>query len=167
MKDSAYQDLLDTSLRRPLTAEEAAAVRGHLQAHPEARDAWEEDQLLTEGLRRLPEVSVSSNFTSRVVHAVERAAARDRRRRRSARWRAVFTFGRAWQAAFALLALGVGVTVVYQHRLDVRSEVARNVAAVSTFATLPSLELLQDFDSINTLPPPPLRDADELLAALK
>jgi anti-sigma factor RsiW len=167
MNDSVYQDLVDAALHRPLTTEEAARLQAYLSEHPEAGPLWEEDQQLSQALVRLADIPLSANFTSRLVHAVQRFEKRQRQRQRAAWWRRVFSFGRIQQAALATIAAGVGLGILQHYRLQARAELAQSVAAISTLATLPSLDALRDFDSINALLPPPMADADELLAALQ
>ena len=52
-----------------------AGRRAHLAAHPEAQADWEAEAGLNDALGRLPDVAVSSNFTARVLQAVEREIA--------------------------------------------------------------------------------------------
>src|SRR3954465_6935027 len=72
--------LREISWRRKLTPAEEGELRAWLAAHPEARAAWAAERELNEFLAGMPEAPVSSNFTARVLHAVEREAAAEARR---------------------------------------------------------------------------------------
>ena len=163
MKDP--RQLRETSWRRPLTASEESELRAWLAAHPEAREDHELDAALTESLRRLPDVLVSSNFTARVLKAVELEAAPSRRDSRS-RWK---TAWHSWVPRIAFGAAGVltivaGFTVFRHHERVQARQMAQSVSAVSQVASLPSPEVLQDFDVIRNLNPSPA--PDETLLAL-
>ena len=74
MNESDYQQLLETSWRRPLTPVEEACLQAHLAEHPETQAAWESDAGLNQLLGALPDAPLSSNFTARVLRAAEREA---------------------------------------------------------------------------------------------
>src|SRR5438046_18689 len=74
MNDAAFNQLLDTALRRKLTAEEAAQVQACLARDPLAKAVWEEEMALTQLLERLPDAPLASNFTARGRLAVGRDA---------------------------------------------------------------------------------------------
>ena len=161
-----YNQLRELSWRRKFTATEAAELQAWLAAHPEALADWEAEAGLNEGLGRLADAPVASNFTARVLQAVERDAAAELGRQ-----------GRKWQvwrrwrwlpkAAFAAVVLSAGL-VSYQQvaKAARRVEYARSVAVVSEVASLPGPDVLKDFDAIRVLNPTPPAD-EELLAALK
>ena len=67
-----FDSLREKSWRRKLTAGEEASLREWLAEHPEAKRDWEKDLQLTEALEKLPDVPVPSNFTARVLEAIER-----------------------------------------------------------------------------------------------
>ena len=109
--DPIYNRLRELSWRRELTAAEEAELRAWLAAHPEAQADWEAEAGLNEALRQLPDAPVPSNFTARVLQAVEREAAL-RERRRGARWRVWHGRGAGCPGlrfAAALARAGVGV----------------------------------------------------------
>ena len=58
MQDAEYQNLTETSWRRPLTAAERTRLRELLAAHPDWREPWNEDAALNGLLRRLPGAAV-------------------------------------------------------------------------------------------------------------
>ena len=77
MKNDAFLSLLrESSWRRKLTEAEQAELRAYLAAHPDARADWEMESALNAALTRLPDAPVPSNFTARVLQAVEREAVR-------------------------------------------------------------------------------------------
>ena len=117
---------------------------------------------LTRALARLPDAPVSSNFTARLMQAVDLEESR-----RSRRWR----FGWNWHALLPRLAvtasvvLFAGLTVRHYELVARRNTLARSVAMVTGSQTLPSMEALQNFDAIQRMSQP---GADqELLALMK
>ncbi|MFM2295209.1 MAG: hypothetical protein RLZZ350_1622 [Verrucomicrobiota bacterium] len=117
------------------------------------------DKQLDRVLRALPDRPVASNFTARVLQSVA-LEARPAPARRS--W---FT---AWLPRFAPVALAlVAALCTYAARTNARSaELARSVAAVTQVASLPSPEVLKDFDAVRCLNTQPAADR-ELLALLQ
>ena len=162
--DQPHQRLRETAWRRKLTDAEQAELRTWLATHPEARDDWENEAALNELLARLPEAPVASNFTARVLQAVEREAAAGARKREG-RW------PRVWRVfvprfATALVFVGAGLFVYHRHVQAERLELIRSVAAVADVRALPSPQLLQDFEAIRRLRPVPPAD-QELLALMQ
>jgi anti-sigma factor RsiW len=163
--DPIYNRLRELSWRRPLTGPEQAELRAWLSAHPEAQTEWEAEAELNAGLSRLPDAPVPGNFTARVLQAVEREAAVELRRP-GGKW--LVWLWRRWllRVAFATVVVGVGF-VSYQHvEAANRKKLAESVAVVSAVSSLPSPDILQDFDVIQTLIPTPPPD-EELLSALR
>lgn len=164
-QDLLYHRLRELSWRRKLTDAEEAELRTWLAAHPEAQPDWEVEAGLNEALEGLPDAPVASNFTARVLQAVELEAAREARRP-GWTWR-VWEWPVGWlpKAALAALLLGAGF-FSYEHTRPRtpphRAEYIQRLAEVS--ADNPAI--LEDFDTIRALnrPAPPDR---ELLALLK
>jgi len=113
---------------------------------------------LTEGLSRLPDTPVPSNFTTLVLQAVEREKIPSQ---------PVF-----WQWSWRLLVprLAVGVAVIgiagltYQrYEFHQRAELAKKVALAAEAQPLPGVEALKNFDVIQRMSQP---RADEKLLAL-
>src|SRR2546427_12592788 len=105
--DPLYNSLRERSWRRKLSLAEETELRAWLEAHPESQGDWEAELGLTQGLGRLPDAPVPSNFTARVLEAVERETAAGESRARGSKWRA--WLGRVrWlpRAGFAVIALG-------------------------------------------------------------
>jgi hypothetical protein len=164
MNDPRHHKLRETGWRRKLTSAEEAELRAWLAVHPEARTDWETDLRLNRALGRLPDVPVPSNFTARVLAAVERDDAVARRERPSGTswaWRSLLP-----RLAFAAVVLGLGLFAYRESRAAKRLELAQSVAAVADVRSLPGPEILQDFEAIRHLNPAPAPDA-ELLALLK
>ena len=161
--DPLFEHLREQAWRRKLSPDEEAQLSEWLAAHPAAREDWEAEAGLNEALGRLPDVPVPSNFTARVVQAVEldRAAAERATRRhvwsghRWLRWAAVYS---------VILAAG---WITYQsHVQRVQTErLVRSIAAASRVAPWPNPEILANFDVICALDrtPPPDEDLLKLL----
>jgi hypothetical protein len=155
MKSEPIQNLLrELVWRRKLTDTE----RAELRASPEAQMDLEVESHLTEGLARLPDAVVPSNFTARVLQAVERKQARPRAT--SWQW--------GWRVLVPRLAVGVAVIgiagLTYQrHEFNQRARLAQNVALMAEAQPLPSVEALKNFNAIQRMSQP---HADEELLAL-
>src|SRR5262249_40432154 len=105
MNEPRYHQLLEAAWRRRLTATEEAELRAWLAAHPELRADWETETALNEHLVQLPDAPVSTNFTARVLQAVERESAGVQRP--ASRWPWIL-HSLLPKAAFAALFLLVG-----------------------------------------------------------
>ena len=71
MNDVRHEELMRLSWKRKLTPEEESRLEAWLAANPKARTEWNEDRALGRALHSLPDVPISSNFTARVLQAVE------------------------------------------------------------------------------------------------
>lgn len=149
--------------RKPSVAEEAE-LRSKLADDPESRRDFEVEIALTRELNRLADAPVPSNFTARVMQAVEAGNARAPRGSRL-NWSWFFR-SLLPKGAFAALAVGAGTFSYHETVLAKREQLAQSVAAVSQVASLPSPEILKDFDAIQRLTPTPPPD-QELLALLQ
>jgi hypothetical protein len=100
-----------------------------------------------------------------VLQAVEREAATELRQGEQ-KWQ--FWRRLRWlpRVAFAAVVLGTGLVSYRQLQAARFAEYAHSVAAVSGVSSLPSPEVLKDFDAIRVSNPDPLPD-EQLLAALK
>jgi anti-sigma factor RsiW len=163
--DPNYNRLRELSWRRKLTDAEEAQLRALLESRPEAQADWDAEATLNAALGRLPDAPVPSNFTARVLQTVEREAAAELRQgeRKWQFWRRL-----RWlpKVAFAAVVLGTGLVSYHQIQAARFAEYAHSVAAVSGVASLPSPEVLKDFDAIRASNPTPVPD-EQLLAALK
>jgi anti-sigma factor RsiW len=152
MNSSDLNKLREAAWRRKLTPDEEAQLRTHLAVHTDVQAEWEDDLALTSALRALPSAPVDSNFTAQVMQAVKREKrSADQGPRVSASFLDVwhrFSTRLAW-AGLILLA-GASALLFYRN-VNQQQTLARNVAKVSTLASLPGPEVLQDFEAINQL----------------
>ena len=163
--DPTYNHLRELSWQRKLTGAEEAELRAWLAAHPDAQADWEAEAGLNAALGRLPDPPVPSNFTARVLQAVEREAAAEVRRSEQNGW-LWRRFRWLPKSAVAAILLGAGL-ISYRHFQAARlAEYAQSVAAVSDVSSLPSPEILKDFDAIDRLSATPSPD-EQLLALLE
>ena len=164
MNDPLFNKLREASWRRPLTADEEAELRAWLVAHPNAHLDIESDSALRDLLNRLPDAPVPSNFTSRVLAAVERddAAVLREKRPRTWSWRAILP--KVALAAIALFLSGI----YYEQRQSTQSvELLHKAAAVSEFVALSDPAVLRDFETIRRIEEAPIADRDLLALGLK
>lgn len=161
--DPIYNRLRELSWRRKLTDAEEAELRAWLEAHPEARADWEAEAGLEAALGRLPDAPLPGNFTARVLQAVEREAAAGLRRSERRMWPWL-----RWlpKAAFAASVLAAGLLSYLMIQNAERKRLVESVAAVADVSSLPSPEILQDFDAIRGSSPTPAPD-EQLLEVLK
>jgi hypothetical protein len=163
MKNNELQSRLrEIGWRRKLTEAELAELRAQLAADAGARADWELEAALTAALARLPEAPVPSNFTARVLQAVEREESRPHRWSWSWNWPALVP-----RLAFAALMITFGGLAFHHHAIYTqRTTLARNVALVTAGQPLPSMEALENFDAIRRLSQAQRAD-DELLVLMQ
>jgi len=163
-QDPAYQKLREISWRRPLTEAEQAELRVWLVANPAAQVEIEADEVLNLALARLPDAPMPSNFTARVLQAIEREAVamKPSATANSSRW---------WRVLLPRIA-GVALVVVVGSALAYRFQIAKqNQALVTTAQEVAAVKpladplVMADFDVIARLSPT-LGVADENLLAL-
>jgi hypothetical protein len=165
MHNAEFQNLKETGWRRPLTAAERARLREYLAAHPDCQESWDQEAALSGLLRRRPGAAVSTNFTARVLQAAQRFPAKPswRRRLELFPW---LPAGWAPRAALAAAMLCCGLLSFHEYGALRRARVVREVASVSPLAALPSIDWLQNFDTINGMNKVKVAD-DELLTVLQ
>lgn len=168
MDDPIYMRLREQSWRRELTEAEEAKMRAYLADHPEARADWEVEAALSQVLNHLPDAPLASNFTARVLQAVQWESARPTHTHEA--WRSKFwwwSLGWMRKAAVVVLVLGLGLVSLHGYQRAQRAKlVARSIATVSGVITVSSPENLEDFDAIQRLSQTPPADK-ELLALLQ
>ena len=167
MNDPLYIQLRELSWRRKLTDAEEAQLRAILAAHPEAQADWEREAGLNQLLEQLPDVPVASNFTHRVLQAVEREAGGQSRAPTARRRLCWPSFGWLPKAAVAAAVLCVGLLGYHHHRVTLRAQIAQSLPRVSSVISLSSPEVWENFDAINRLSRTPPAADRELLALLK
>lgn len=166
MNESEYQDLLEASWRRPLTADELARMEAWLASHPDAQLEWESEIRLSGLLARLPNAPLASNFTAQVMQAIDHDA------RAAERAPAFFVRVRRWfnrplpRIAWALLLVGALWLGYDRHQDNVRSEVAKGMSVLANVANLSDPSVLQDFEAIQRLSETTPGADDELYAVL-
>ena len=160
--DPLFNQLREQSWRRELTPGEEAALRDWLAKHPETQADWENQTALNEALRRLPDAPLSSNFTSRVLQAVQRGQAAESRRTRRGQitwWRRL-----VWRLGLACVIGAAGFFSYEQYyAAHLRAQVKQSIVAVSAVSSLPSAEILENFEAIRLSGTPA---ADEKLLSL-
>jgi anti-sigma factor RsiW len=159
--DPFYEKFREINWRRKLSSAEERELREWLAAHPEVQESLDLDAGLTEALRKMPDVPVASNFTARVLQAIEREAKAEARGQ-EARWK-------LWRGVPRWLPKVASGTVVvmagllaYLHNNSVE---AKQRALVQRMAgvPLPSPEILTNFDAIRIVSATPAPD-EQLLA---
>jgi anti-sigma factor RsiW len=163
--DPIYDHWRELSWRRKLTGAEEAELRAWLAARPEAQADWESEARLNAALGRLADVPVPSNFTARVLQAAEREAAAELRR---PEWKGWGWLRLRWlpKAALTATVVSAGVASCLVIQDAQRKRLVESVAAVSAVPSVPSPEILRDFDAIRASDPTPVPD-EKLLAALQ
>ena len=140
--------------RRKLSEAERSALRARPELELEAR--------LTAALAKIPDAPVPSNFTARVLAAVDLEEAQAARPRGWAlHWRLLWP--RVAAVAAVLIFAGVGLQQHESHSR--RAALARSVALVAA-QPVPSVDALENLDAIQRMSRPARADG-ELLAALQ
>ena len=163
MKDNEHlSQLRESGWRRKLTESEQGELRAHLATNPDARADWEMESALNSALTRLPDASVPSNFTARVLQAVEREEARPR----------VWSWRWNWHSLVPRVAFAAVVItftgLAFQHHESYRQRIAlaKDVVLVTRGQPMPSPEALENFDAIRRMSQPQHAD-DELLTLMQ
>ena len=108
----------------------------------------------------MPDAPVPSNFTARVLQAVELEETR-RRVRVAGTWNWHALLPRVAVAAAVLIFAGVGISSS-RSQFSQRAALAKNVALVAGAQPLPSVDALKNFDAIQRMSQPAHAD-EELL----
>jgi anti-sigma factor RsiW len=160
--DGPFSRLRESSWRRKLTDAELAELRAQFAADPAARADWEMESALQSALDRLPDAPVPSNFTARVLQAVEREAARPRGWAWNWNWHALLP-----RLALATAVVMLGGLALHQHAVrSQRIALVKTVARATVGQPVPSPEALENFDAIRRMSRPQRAD-DELLALMQ
>ena len=161
MNDVRKEELIRLSMQRELTIEEESKLESWLATHPEARAQWEEERALSRAIQSLPDVPVSSNFTARVLQAVDADHAAETRKERSSPWFRFLLPRIGWAVAVTVL-VAVGIRSTIRPKPE---DVLVNLPV--DFAKLPTPDVLADFDAINQLRQASVTTDDRLLEALQ
>jgi hypothetical protein len=169
MKEPDENQFRELSWRQRLTDAERAALQKHFTGQPEAKADWETELRLTELLEQLPEApAVSSNFTARVMQAVEREGAALAQPRSGAGW--TWLGIRVWlaRAAVACVIVGASGLVIQQRQLAARKVTAQDVARLAEAYSAAGPTSTEDFDAIRRLnSDAPAKPDTELIAAMQ
>ncbi|MDB6066981.1 MAG: hypothetical protein JWR26_3189 [Pedosphaera sp.] len=170
MNDPVYKQLRELSWRRKLTEAEEVELHKYLAEHPEAKEDWELEGELNHLLEQLPEApAVASNFTARVLKAVEMETATQEREH--VRQRNLTSWRPAWswlpKMAVACLVLGLGSLAYHQQELNNRRLMVKNVAEITDVVSASDPEMIDDFESIRRLSDSPPKADTEMLALMK
>ena len=137
--------------RRKLSAAERAGLRTQPELAIEAQ--------LTDALAKIPDASVPSNFTARVLAAIDLEDAESARSVWRWNWHSLLP--RVAVATAVLVFAGVSIQryETNSHRIAL----AKNVALVAAAQPLPSVDALENLDAIQRMGQPAHAD-EELLA---
>ena len=168
--DRRYNQLREVSWRRPLSPAEEAELRAWLVSNPKAQADWETELALSEALQGLPDAPVATNFTNRVLQAVEREhiAASSNGLSAWQRWH----WRLRWLPRIAVAcAVGLVGLLSYHRAMDIRQtkQWVRPLELVSS-VNVPNAEILQNFEAIQALnraPAPNAGPDEELLRLLQ
>jgi len=161
--DPLYIRFRELSWRRKLTPAEEAELRNWLATHVEEQADWEAEARLSDALDQLPDAPVPSNFTANVLQALQlEQNAQARAARPSPGWWQLLTW--VPKAALAALVVAAGFLFFLHGQTVRRAELRDSVVFVSAVKSLPSPEVLRDFDVIRALDQTP--PADEQLLTL-
>jgi anti-sigma factor RsiW len=165
--DNEINNLITRALRGQLSAAEQRDLDRRLESDAALRDAFEQERALDHILERLPNVPVSTNFTSLVLQSV-----RTEQRERPSIKNPWFRFRFARLATGLAVVTIAGVLSVQQYRKAEQQEMVRSVASFSGVASAigqpdsPQL-VLRDFETIQRFPVPASELDLELLVALQ
>lgn len=170
MKSDELNDLMDKARRRVLHPDDRKRVEQLLEADPAAWPDWKEDMALTQLLDGIPDAPVATNFTSRVMQAV---ALEDSRTKPRGIPLTLYWLTHSWFARLGIVT-SVAIAAVLgwqQNQKWERAALAESMVTISEVAAVPSVEILKDFEVIQSLgavPPAAEVEADlTLLAALE
>ena len=163
MNEKEPDSLRETAWRRPLTGSEWRQLRERMTGHDgsEAED-WQEELALTRALASLPDSPVASNFTSRVMHEIEREEAQVSKSFPLPAWR-------RWVPRIAFATVAVGLVWFSAHRQEIKQQkqAARELVEISEIASVPSVEVLKDFEAIHRMSQTAAKADLQLLAAFE
>jgi anti-sigma factor RsiW len=167
MKDESLDvRMRELGWRRPLDEAEREQLRAWLAGHPERAADANAEVALSELLARLPDVPVATNFTSRVIQAVE-ADVRSQARAKAGRpgwirWR----WMPLWLPRTAAVAVVLGTAAFSYHEFKSarQAQLVSSLSVISEVAPLPGPEILTNFDAICVLSKSPPADVELLHA---
>ena len=164
------QRFREITWRRPLTAAEQAELDACLKANSAAREEWGAEMALVTAMDSLADPRVSSNFTARVLQAIEREDRAVTRAGYPDSWWRRLAHRAAWAwSASAAAVLAIGGLLLHQHQVErhllAKQELEKSVVLAKAVLAVPNAEVLANFDAIRALSTSPGPD-EKLLAAL-
>jgi len=153
--ENESSNLRESLWRRQPTDAERAGLRARPELAAEAR--------LTDALAKIPDAPVASNFTARVMDAIERE---ERMAARSSGWQWSWRSLIPRLAVTAAILVFTGVSVQRYEASSQRQEMARSVAMVASAKSVPSVEVLENLEVIQRMTQSAHADG-ELLADLQ
>lgn len=160
--DPADNPLREKVWRRDLTPAEQAVLRAWLAKHPEAHADWADEANLNRLLDRLPDAPVPSNFTTRVLDAVEREERVQSRTKTRAWWLRVLM---PRVAVASVIVSGIGWFGQYYAQQKERRNFAESLARATEVKSTPPIQALEDFEAIRRASIKPMAD-EELISLL-
>ena len=160
--DPVYERLREIGWRRPLTEAEQAELRQWLAAHPERQSDVEAEAALTQAVARLPDAPAPSNFTARVMEAIEfetQPAGRAGSQSLIPWWRRFFP-----RLAVATVVVGISGVSYWRYQTVKQADLEGAVESFVTIAGIAPLSdptVLEDFEVIRRM-----GQADDGLLAL-
>jgi len=156
--ENQTQEPRESLWRRKLSKVERAKLHAQPGLELEAR--------LTDALARMPNAPVPSNFTARVLDAIELEEARSARSAESRGWHWNWhrLLPRAAVTAAVLVFAGLGLQ---RHEAELqRAEMIKSLSVVASAKSVPDVDALNNFDAIQRMSQSGRAD-NELLAALQ
>lgn len=160
MNNPEYQRLRDLAWKGDLGPEERARAKEFLPIGSQRE--LEAEQQFTRCIQRLPDASVSSNFTARVMQSVIRSAPVSR----LSWWHRLALLKWAPRLAVAALTVCFGILSVQQYKSAQHTRMAHDLASVSELAQLSDMDWLDNFETINRMSQVEAAD-DDLLMSLR
>ena len=162
----AFERFREIIWQRALTDAEQAELEAWLAANPEFRTEWQAEMSLSVSLRRLPAPEVPSNFTARVLQAVERERENESRPQETAHWWHAVTRKARWVTTGALATISVLIALgIHQKQVEKQHELAL-MNRLRELPNVPNTDVLANFETIRVLNQAPSPD-DQLLALLE
>jgi anti-sigma factor RsiW len=167
MNKPTYNQMKEKSWVEPLSADENAELRRFLADNPDLQQDWESDVALTSALNRLPSVHVSTNFTARVIIAVQREEAQVEQKTSS--WRSFWRWGWVPKVAIATAMLCLGAISFHEYQVVTQQAAlaaeVKQIAESAETAPIPQVEWLKDFDTIEQMSKVQVADNELLMAS--
>lgn len=149
MKPEDGSEFWKTGLHRELGVGETAEWEIQFADEPDALARFEEEVRLNRLIQRLPNLPVSSNFTSRVMQSVE--VERQRHSQPLTHAGLLWRIGHGWgrRLAFASVLILAGFFTYEQYQTSERRELAQSILQMAH--VLPSEEIMRDFGAMSGL----------------